>query len=139
MVCIASDLSWGVDICRIWLVCVGLTMTVHFVQLTAVRQLWRTGQIPDYRLIWPSALFAAEYFAWDVLMGITMLFAGLTVSGKGPAVPARRALLLGGFLCLFGSAGPLLGWMVLQNVSLLGYAFILPIASALSARMFYSI
>jgi hypothetical protein len=32
-----------------------LTMTVHFVQLTAVRQLWRAGHLPDYRLVWPSS------------------------------------------------------------------------------------
>lgn len=116
----------------------GLTMTVHFVQLTAVRQLWRTGQIPDYKLVWPSPLFAAEYFAWDVLIGITMVLAGSSLSGGEVAVPARRALVFGGILCLFGAAGPLQGWMALQNVSLFGYAFILPIASALSARMFYS-
>src|SRR5438477_8024227 len=46
-------------------VAVGLTMGVHFVQLTAIRQLWRAGRLVDYRLVWPSALFAVEYFVWD--------------------------------------------------------------------------
>ena len=63
---------------------VGLTMPVHFVQLTAVRQLWRAGRLVDYRLVWPSALFAVEYFVWDILVGITMLSAGFAVAG-GPA------------------------------------------------------
>ena len=44
----------------------GLTVTVHFVQLTAVRQLWRAGQVADYRLVWPSTIFAVEYAAWDL-------------------------------------------------------------------------
>ena len=113
-----------------------LTMTVHFVQLTAVRQLWRAGRLPDYRLVWPSQLFAVEYFVWDILVGLTMLSAGLALSGLRTATRARWALLLGGTLCILGVAGPASGRLGLQNVAVLGYAVVLPIAAVFMARFF---
>jgi hypothetical protein len=115
---------------------VGLTMTAHFVQLTAIRQLWRAGRLADYRLVWPSTLFAIEYFVWDILVGLSMVAAGLALAGAPAAVHARRALLIGGVLCLVGATGPLSGRMFLQNVSVLGYAVVLPVAGALTARVF---
>ncbi len=99
-------------------------MAVHFVQLTAVRQLWRAGRFGDYRLVWPSPLFAVEYFVWDILVGLTMGLAGFALAGGPLAVHARRALLIGGVLCLVGTAGPLSGWMLVQNVAVLGYAVV---------------
>ncbi len=113
-----------------------LTMAVHFVQLTAIRQLWRTGQLPDYRLVWPSAIFAVEYFAWDVLVGLSMVFAGMSLGADPHSRHARQALLIGGVLCLVGAAGPLAGRMLLQNVAVVGYATVLPVAGALMARVF---
>lgn len=113
-----------------------LTMAVHFVQLTAIRQLWRTGRLVDYRLVWPSPLFALEYFVWDVLVGFTLLGMSFAIAGGPGAEPARRALLIGGVLCLAGVAGPLSGRMFLQNVAVFGYAVVFPIAGALTARMF---
>lgn len=115
----------------------GLTMTVHFVQLTAVRQLWQAGQVVDYRLVWPSVLFAVEYFAWDVLVGLTMVCTGFSLAGDPTTLPARSTLVAGGLLCLAGASGPLSGWMILQNISLAGYGVVLPIASVLTARLFY--
>jgi hypothetical protein len=112
------------------------TMAVHFVQLTAIRQLWRAGGLADYRLVWPSALFALEYFAWDVLVGFSLVSMSLAVAGKPGAEIAGRAMLIGGVLCLVGVAGPLSGRMFLQNIGVLGYAVVLPLASALTARMF---
>jgi hypothetical protein len=120
----------------IGILAVGLTMAVHFVQLTAIRQLWRAGRLSDYRLVWPSALFAVEYFAWDILVGLTMVAAGFTLAGGPAAVRARRSLLIGGILCLVGATGPLSGRMFMQNVAVLGYAVVLPIAGALTARLF---
>jgi len=113
-----------------------LTMAVHFVQLTAVRQLWRAGRLVDYRLVWPSALFAVEYFVWDILVGLTMVSAGFAFAGGPTALHARRALLIGGVLCLVGTAGPLSGRMLVQNVAVLGYAVVFPVAGALMARVF---
>jgi hypothetical protein len=114
----------------------GLTMAVHFVQLTAIRQLWRAGRLVDYRLVWPSPLFALEYFVWDILVGSTLLCVSFAIAGRPSAEPARRALLIGGVLCLAGVAGPLSGRMFLQNLAVLGYAVVFPIAGALTARMF---
>ena len=114
----------------------GLTMAVHFVQLTAIRQLWRAGRLVDYRLVWPSPLFALEYFVWDILVGLTLLCVSFAIAGGPGAEAARRALLIGGVLCLAGVAGPLSGQMFLQNVAVLGYAVALPIAGAVTARMF---
>ena len=113
-----------------------LTMAVHFVQLTAIRQLWRAGRLVDYRLVWPSPLFAVEYFAWDVLVGLTLLSMSVAIAGGPGTAGARRFLLIGGVLCLVGTAGPLSGRMSLQNIGLMGYAVLLPIASALTARLF---
>jgi len=113
-----------------------LTMAVHFVQLTAVRQLWRAGRFDDYRLVWPSPLFAVEYFVWDILVGLTMVSAGFALAGGPAAVHARRALLIGGVLCLVGTAGPLSGRMLVQNVAVLGYAVVFPIAGVLTGRVF---
>ena len=115
-----------------------LTMAIHFVQLTAIRQLWRAGRLVDYRLVWPSSLFALEYFVWDVLIGFTLLCVSFAIAGDPSAERARRALLIGGVLCLAGVAGPLSGRMFLQNVAVLGYAVVLPIAAALTARMFHA-
>lgn len=112
----------------------GLTMTVHFVQLTAVRQLWHIGQLPDYRLVWPSLIFAVEYFAWDGLIGLSLMLASLTLVGNPQARAAHRALMIGGSLCLMGAIGPLSGYMLLQNLAVLGYAVVLPLAAALSWR-----
>jgi hypothetical protein len=114
----------------------GLTMAVHFVQLTAIRQLWRTGRMADYRLIWPSTLFAAEYFAWDILVGLTMVSASFALAGGSDAMRARGAMLIGGLLCLVGAAGPLSGRMAFQNVAVLGYAMVFPAAGALIVRVF---
>jgi hypothetical protein len=115
---------------------VGITMAVHFVQLSAIRQLWRAGELDDYRLVWPSAIFAVEYFAWDVLVGLTMLFGSVAI-GRDPATRhARRALVIGGVLCLIGVVGPLSDTMVVQNLALVGYGVVLPIAAVLTARVF---
>jgi hypothetical protein len=115
---------------------VGLTMAVHFVQLTATRQLWRAGRLSDYRLVWPSVVFAVEYFAWDILVGVSMVTAGFALAGGPTAVRARRSLLIGGMLCLVGATGPISGRMFMQNVAVLGYAVVLPIAGALTAHLF---
>jgi hypothetical protein len=114
----------------------GLTMAVHFVQLTAIRQLWRTGRLADYRLLWPSTLFAVEYFVWDILVGLTMVSASFALGGGPDTARTRGALLIGGILCLVGAAGPLSGRMAFQNVALLGYAVAFPVAGVLTALVF---
>ena len=117
----------------------GLTTAVHFVQLSAVRQMWRKGDLPDYRLVWPSLLFAVEYFVWDILVGLTMLFAARAFAGEAGAAGLRKVLLLGGMLCVFGVAGPLSGRMAFQSVAVVGYCVTLPLAGVLAAKLFKSV
>jgi hypothetical protein len=114
-----------------------LTIAVHFVQLTAVRQMQRAGAIADDRLVWPSQLFAVEYVAWDLLIGLTMICLSTVCTGSPAARRARWSYRIGGLLCLVGSAGPLTGWMPIQNVALAGYGLLLPLATALTAVLFH--
>ena len=114
----------------------GLTLSVHFVQLTAIRQLWRSGALADYRLVWPSPIFAVEYLAWDLLVGITMLLAAASL-GEGPGRGGARSILtVGGGFCVIGLAGPASGVMALQNIAVLGYAVLLPLAAWFTAGVF---
>lgn len=112
-----------------------VTIAVHFVQLTAIRQLWRVGELPDYRLVWPSAILAVEYFAWDILVGATMVLISFALAGGPWSVAARRTMLSGGVLCLAGVVGPASGQMLLQNIAVTGYAIFLPIGCALLVRV----
>ncbi len=110
--------------------CAGTTGVVHFVGLTAGRQLDAAG------IVWPSAGYAAELLAWDVFLGLALAFAAAALPGVGRERPARRALLACGILCLAGTVGPAVGNMRLQLVGVFGYAVVLPVAALLLARMF---
>ena len=108
----------------------GATSGVHFVELTAARQLGAGG------IAWPSRAYAVELLAWDVFLGLALL-AGAGTLGSHPAErAARRAMLLGGALCLAGIAGPATGDMRLQFVGVFGYAIVLPVAALLLRRVF---
>ena len=108
----------------------GITSTVHFVALTASRQLGVAG------IAWPSAGYAAELLAWDWFLGLALIFAAPVFAGKGAERLPRRAFLLSGVLALAGTVGPLVGDMRLQRIGILGYAVALPIAFFLLARYF---
>jgi uncharacterized membrane protein len=117
---------------------VGCTLAVHFVQLTAVRQLWRTGARGDYRLIWPSDLFAVEYLAWDLLIGLSLVVASFGFLELRATRPTGVVLMTSGVLCMAGFVGPISGRMIWQNIAVIGYAIVLPIAAALVARVFHA-
>lgn len=108
----------------------GTTSAVHFVELTASRQLGRAG------IAWPSASYAAELLAWDVFLGLALVFAAPVFEGDGRERGVRRALNLAGVLCLAGTVGPVIGDMRLQYVGVAGYAGVFPVASFLLARLF---
>lgn len=112
------------------------TIGVHFVRLTAVRQLWRSGTVPDYRLVWPSLSFAIEYLAWDFLLGLHMILVALTLRGHGSFRSGPRVLLVGGSFCLMGLVGPISGQMLIQNLAIAGYGILLPIGALLLNRSF---
>lgn len=114
--------------------CVGTTTVVHFVELTAARQLGGGG------IVWPSGTYAAELLAWNLLLGVALLFAAPVLDGHVSGDPVRersvrRGLTLCGLLCVVGTAGPAVGSMRLQLVGVVGYALVLPVVCLLLARL----
>ena len=108
----------------------GTTSVVHFVELTARRQLGSSG------IVWPSTVYAVELLAWNLFLGLSLVFAGPVFRGNGLERRVRRGLFLTGGLCLAGVAGPATGNMRLQLVGVLGYALVLPGVSLMMARLF---
>jgi hypothetical protein len=108
----------------------GTTMGVHFVELTAVRQMGGSG------LVWPDVAYAVELLAWDVFLGIALLLAAAAFEHTPRERAAQWGLLLSGALCLAGTVGPVVGDMRLQRIGILGYAVVLPGAALLVARVF---
>lgn len=108
----------------------GITSVVHFVELTAMRQLGSAG------LVWPSPIYAAELLAWDVFVGLSLVSASLALEDSGEVRHVRRSLLLCGMLCLAGGVGPVVGSMRLQLVGVFGYGGVLPIVCLLVSRLF---
>jgi hypothetical protein len=122
--------AYGLTALAFATLCAGTTSAVHFVELTATRQLGGGG------IVWPSPAYAAELLAWDVFLGLALLFAAPVFDGDGPERAVRRGLLASGALCLAGTVGPVVGDMRLQLVGVLGYAVLLPVVSFLLARLF---
>ena len=110
----------------------GSTSAVHFVELTAARQLGAGG------IAWPSRIYALELLAWDVFLGLALLLAAATMRATARERAARRGLTACGVLCLAGTIGPAVGDMRLQLIGVFGYAVVLPIGAALLARVFAS-
>ncbi len=122
--------AYGLAASAFAILCAGTTSVVHFVELTAGRQLGQSG------IVWPSRPYAAELLAWDVFLGLALLFAAPTFAGGGLERAARRGLLVCGALCLAGTAGPATGDMRLQWTGILGYAMVLPVVAWVLARLF---
>jgi hypothetical protein len=122
---------YGVAALAFGTLCAGTTSAVHFIELTAARQLDGGG------IVWPSRAYAAELLAWDVFLGLALVFAARVFDGDGPERRVRRALSICGVLCLAGTVGPVVGNMRLQLVGVAGYAGVLPVASFLLARLFW--
>jgi hypothetical protein len=110
--------------------CAGTTSAVHFVELTAARQMGGGG------IAWPSRVYATELLAWDVFLGLALVFAAPVFDRRGPERGVRGGLLACGVLCLAGAIGPAVGNMRLQLVGVLGYAVVLPGVSVLLAKVF---
>jgi hypothetical protein len=108
----------------------GTTSAVHFVELTALRQLGSGG------IVWPSAVYALELLAWDVFLGLALLFAAPVFDNGGPERSVRRGLLISGVLCVAGTVGPAVGNMRAQLIGVLGYGGVLPIVCFMLARLF---
>lgn len=108
----------------------GLTSAVHFTALTAGRQ------IGVAVLQWPSTAYAVELLAWDVFLGLSLLFAAPVFVGAGVFAAARWSLAITGALCLAGTIGPITGSMALQRIGILGYGVGLPVSCVILARVF---
>jgi hypothetical protein len=114
------------------IVFVGMTSAVHFVELTALRQRGSAG------IVWPSTEYAIELLAWNLFLGLALLFAAQVFDGGGLERGVRRGLLISGVLCVAGIVGPAVGNMRLQLVGVLGYAVVLPVVCVMLARLFRS-
>jgi len=122
---------WGIVALAFGILFTGLTSAVHFIELTAIRQMG-TGS-----LVWPSPAYAAELLAWDWFLGLALLFAAPVFVGDVPEIRRiRRAFLVTGALCLAGTVGPVLGDMRLQRLGIVGYAVVLPLSFFWLARLF---
>lgn len=108
----------------------GTTSAVHFVELTALRQLGSSG------IVWPSPVYAIELLAWNLFLGLSLLFAAPVFEGGGLERGVRRGLLISGALCVAGIFGPAVGNMRLQLVGVLGYAGVFPVVCFMLSKLF---
>lgn len=108
----------------------GITSTVHFLELTASRQLGVA------EIAWPSRNYAAELLAWDWFLGLALMFSAFVFSSNEADRTIRRTLLFSGVLTFIGIAGPITGNMQFQRIGIIGYAIVLPIAFLFLAKMF---
>ena len=108
----------------------GLTSSVHFVALTAVRQSATAS------LTWPSTAYALELLAWDLFLGLSLLFAAPVFTAGKLESSVRAGLYVAGTLCMVGVLGPTSGDMRLQFIAVAGYAGVLPAVFLLLAMLF---
>lgn len=111
----------------------GITSTVHFLELTASRQMGVA------EIAWPSSSYAAELLAWDWFLGLALIFLALSFSSDKNHKFIRHSFIISGTLTLIGILGPLTGEMPLQRIGIVGYAIVLPIAFFFLAKMFRGI
>jgi hypothetical protein len=74
--------------------------------------------------------------AWDLFLGLSLLFAAPVFQGGKLEDAVRIGLYVGGALCITGILGPATGDMRLQFIAIVGYAGVLPIVSLLLVLLF---
>jgi len=115
-----------------------LTMTVHFVELTFVRRI-NPAELPGFdRLLnfqWPSLLYATDIVAWDLFLGLALLFTAPVFTGARYRWP-RRGLLVSGALCLLGLVGPIFNVLAWRGIGIFGYAVVFPVTCLTLSRAF---
>lgn len=130
---------WSAVALAFMIISMGVTSSIHFVELTVARRLpaeLRDQLSPLLAFRWPSVAFALDLFAWDFLFGISLLAAALVFRGHQANRALRAGLTLAGGLCLAGTLGPALGDLRFQWLGIVGYAGIFPITSLLLAIQF---
>jgi hypothetical protein len=117
-----------------------LTCTTHFVSLAVGRNVDADAapMLAAHLSLqtWPNILLAVDLLAWDVLLGLALLFAAPVFGGDPLRRLVRYVAVAGGALCLAGAAGPLSGDMRLQYLAIAGYAVVFPVWCALLAILF---
>lgn len=114
-----------------------LTGGVHFVRLILVHQLPPEADLSAVALYpWPTVALALDLLAWDLFLGLALLFGACAFEGGGLHAVVRRVMRGSGALCLLGVLGPLTGEMRLQFPAILGYAFGVLVLSVLLAALF---
>jgi hypothetical protein len=117
----------------------GVTTAIHFVELTVVRRIdpaHSPGLANILSFRWPSAIFALDLLAWDVFLGLSMLFAARAVDRDARDRRVRYSLLATGALCLAGTLGPVSGDLRFQVIAIAGYAFMFPLTCLVVAQWF---
>ena len=80
-------------------------------------------------------LYAIDIAAWDLFLGLSLLFAAASFAKRSyPA--ARRGLLLSGSLCLLGLVGPAINDLAWRGIGIFGYAVAFPITCLALSRAF---
>jgi hypothetical protein len=108
----------------------GLTSAVHFVGLTALRQVGAGG------LSWPSPLYALELLAWDVFLGLALVSGAPVFRGDTLKRTIRICLFTTGSMCILGTLGPATGDMRIQFIAVGAYGVLLPLTVLLLAMDF---
>ena len=119
--------------------CAGTTSIVHVVLLTAGHQQWLapSDHLPLARpWDWPSIPYAVDIVAWDLFLGLALLFGATAFSGGKLERTVRTGMLLAGALCVAGLIGPFVGDLRFRWVGIFGYAVIFPAVCFLLARFF---
>lgn len=106
----------------------GITCTLHFTTLTALRELRQSNPA---EVNWPSPWLAADWFVWDLFLSLSMLFAAPVFSGAGLQRATRILMRVVAVMCLLGLLGPLTGRLGLQAMGGAGYGLVLPVACLL--------
>jgi hypothetical protein len=114
------------------------TATVHFVLLTLGRRL-DASTFPGYAHVfsftWPSVSYAVDIVAWDLFVGLSLLFAAPAFRSERD-VWSRRGLLIAGVLCLVGLVGPAVDNLAWRGLGIFGYAVALPLTCLAIRRAF---
>jgi hypothetical protein len=120
------------------LVAACLTMTVHVVELVVARRV-DPAAVPGFpRLFdfaWPSMLYAVDVVAWDLLLGLSLLFAAFVFTGRRYRA-VRWGLLASAALCLVGLVGPATDVLAWRGIGIFGYAVVFPVTCVALARAF---
>jgi hypothetical protein len=121
------------------LITAGLTSTVHLIELTVARRP-DIVSTPEYHSLyafqWPSLLNAMEICAWNLFLGLSLLFLAFAFPGGGKQRTVRQLLIASGVLVIAGLIGPAVGDMRWRLIGVFGYGIVFPIACIMIGLVF---